>query len=119
MLGVAAEGTEVVAAEIAESGESNFSFSVEVMLMENALDPDIDGEGAEALEGKEEDAVGDLFSDAGEAAELAAGFIIGEGAQGFEIEFAGGDHAGGFEEIAGAVAEGAGAEVWLSEGGEA
>ncbi len=116
LLGVAGVGAEVGFYKVFEAFGGGLAFW-EVELLDGFLDPDIDGEGVLEAVGEEEDAVGDFFADAGELAEGCAGGGGGEGAEGFEVELACSDDAGGLEEVGGAEAHFAIAQVLFFEGG--
>ena len=68
LLGVAAVFAEVCAGEIAEFSGGDLAPSLEVVLAQDALDPDVDGERPDSLVGEEQDAVGHFFADAREPA---------------------------------------------------
>ena len=70
LLRVAAEFTEIIAAEFAHPRGGYLALPFEVILAQDALDPDIDGEGAHPLVGEEEHAIGDFFAHAREPAQF-------------------------------------------------
>src|SRR5690349_10017240 len=103
--------------ECFETLVGGFAFG-EVELANGFLDPDVDWESVLEAVGEKQNAVGDFFADAGEFAEAFAGLWRWEGADGFEVEFVGGDDARGFEEVRSAESHLAGAELGFGEGGE-
>lgn len=104
LLGVAGVGAEVGVGEVSDAGGGDVAFAAEVELPEDALDPDVDGDGGEAFAGEEEDAVGDLFADSVEFHEMGAGIGIVQGGEEGEVDVSLADVGGGAVEEGGAVA---------------
>ena len=90
-----------------------------VKLVQGLDDPSIDGESFGEAVGKQQDAIGDLGSNAGEALNFGAGLVVGHCPWRFEVEFTARDHLGAAEEVFGTVAHAAGAQFDLSTGGNA
>ena len=76
LLRVAAVLAEVAVAKCAQPRGGDFARAGEVFLAQNALDPDIDRERAEAFVGEEHDAISDLGADAGQRAEVGAELVV-------------------------------------------
>lgn len=112
----AGERAEVNAAEVSDLG--GFPASETVALRHGFDDPRVDGERFESSGAKQEDAVGDLFTDAGERAETVFGGGVGE-RFGF-VEPAGmrSEELGGFGNVTGAETEQAGAEIAFGDARE-
>ena len=68
LLRVAAKFTKIFPAEVAQPASGDLPLSPEVVLAQHALDPDIDGKGADPLVGEEQDAIGNLLPDPGQPA---------------------------------------------------
>lgn len=80
--------------------------------------PGVDREGFGVAEAEEGDAVGDLFTYAGEGEEARFGGGVGQGGGLVQPGGVGGEEVGGLFDGAGAEAEFAGAEVRFGGGGE-
>lgn len=77
LLRVTAVGAEVAVGEAGEESGRKFPTPGEIRFAEGAFDPDVDREEPEPLAGEEQDAGGDLGTDAGGAGEAGEGGLIG------------------------------------------
>jgi hypothetical protein len=117
LLSVTSPGTEMSGREFPEFTSRNRPAG-KVIVAQGAGDPDVDRKGAGLIAAEEQDAIGDLGSDAGQFEELGAGLLEGEGAQGQEIEVATNDAPGRFVEVPGAETHAALAQVGFGGAGD-
>src|SRR5436190_22815725 len=105
LLSVATVGAEVFGGKPTQATRGHLAFAREIDLSKDALDPDVDGEGAKSSEAEEQCAVRDFFAHTGEATKFRARFVVGHLRDFGEIDFAIGQHARGTEEILSTEAE--------------
>ena len=107
---------EVGATEMGHLG--GFPAGEAVATLHRFDDPYVHGKRFEPTGTKEEDAVGDLFADAGKGAEADFGFGVRDALGFLQPTRMRGEELGGFRNVAGAKAEEAGAEIGFGNGGK-
>ena len=92
LLGVAAVRAEMFRRELAQFFRGHAPAAPrEIFFAEDALDPDVDWERAQAFVGEKHYTVGHFASDPGERAKLVSQFFIGQASERFEVHFSAGD----------------------------
>ena len=87
-------------------------------LVDETLDPDVDGGHRGAAIAEEADAVGDFFADAVQREQAGKEGVVGENGQRIEVEGAGGGLRGSVPDVAGAVAQPAARQLCFREAAE-
>ena len=107
LLSVPAMLTKVSFGKFAQALRRHFLSTREILLCQHALDPNIDGEGAQATVSKKQHAVGNLFPHARQLQqERPRGDII-ELVDSTQINFAGRDHPRGAQKVFRPIAQSA------------
>ena len=113
LLRVSAVFAEICSGKLAQITGRHFSFPREIFFLQDALDPDIDRESAQAFVGKEHHTISNLCAHARQLAKLCPKIDIGKHRPFFQIGFARGDQSRRGQQILRAITERAFAQFFL------